>query len=358
MSHPSRTFRLAAIVVAVFALLASGCGSADDEAASDTTAPAADLSTTTAPTVEEDEPTTTTAVADPEPATEDDGGEDSILTEVVLGSFKLGDAEEVVFDELGFDTELDLGEGPVPALVGVFGEGLFVIPVDLATQQPTGAITVLTPDFDFWSAEEVAMEYADDVIQGGGPLTSGSGEQADVVFTMPVGLGTSTFEIDDTNAIVRGDLGAKTFEQVEYLVENHPEVDTLVLQDISGSVNDEVNVQTGRLVREAGLNTFVPANGEIFSGGVDLFAAGLQRTIESGATLGVHAWCCGPEGESAHELAQDDPAHDDQLAYFTEMLGADLGPEFYFFTLAAAPFDGVHPMTADELTQYLLTTES
>jgi len=140
-------------------------------------------------------------------------------------------------------------------------------------------------------------------------------------------------------------------------IEAHPEIDTLILHAVPGSANDEVNMETGRLIRKPGYTTIVPSDGAAASGGADLFTAGVVRIVEPGGQLGIHSWCCGPNGETAAELDRNDPAHDAQLAYFTEMLGPEIGPEFYFATLQAAPFAHVRYMTTDEIARYRLTTD-
>ena len=123
-----------------------------------------------------------------------------------------------------------------------------------------------------------------------------------------------------------------------------------------GSVNDEINVHTARLIREAGLTTWLPANGDISSGGVDMFAAGAERVFESGGYVGVHSWGAPGTDVVAAELPRDDPAHRSQLEYFSEMLGDTDGPEFYFYTLNAAPFEAIHRMTPEEIDAFGLTT--
>jgi len=42
----------------------------------------------------------------------------------------------------------------------------------------------------------------------------------------------------------------------------------------------------------------------------------------------------------------------------TEMLGPDIGPDFYFYTLAAAPASSIHRMTPEEVETYGLATGS
>ena len=76
-------------------------------------------------------------------------------------------------------------------------------------------------------------------------------------------------------------------------------------------------LQAARLVRSYGLNTVVLADSLIASGGVDFFLAGVERTIEPGAKLGVHTW--GGDGFSGAELPRDDPEHNCYLAYYSEM---------------------------------------
>jgi len=165
--------------------------------------------------------------------------------------------------------------------------------------------------------------------------------------------GSSTITVEGSNAMVNGTLGTKTYIQMNELIQNNPEVTTLVLQQIDGSINDAINMHTGRLVRNAQLTTLIPADGDVNSGGVDLFAAGLKREYTAGGKVGVHSWCC-VDGKSAHLLPQDHSAHGAQLTYFREVLGKNLGPEFYFFTLNSATFDNIHVMNSVELTKYLV----
>lgn len=171
------------------------------------------------------------------------------------------------------------------------------------------------------------------------------------------GAGTSTITVSGNVAKLNGDLGSLTYNQILDLNANNRNVHTILFEQVPGSVNDEVNVETGRLIREAGYTTQVKSNSEIYSGGVDLFCAGKTRLIEEGAKIGVHSWCCGENGEHAADIPENDPQHNTQISYFTEMLGNPIGRDFYFFTINAAPFDGIHVMTKAEIEQYHLTTE-
>lgn len=162
-----------------------------------------------------------------------------------------------------------------------------------------------------------------------------------------MGAGNSLIEVKGNEAFLNGTLGTITYTQIKKLIKNHPEVKTLVLGNISGSLNDAVNMHTGRLVREAGLTTKVLKNSSISSGGVDLFCAGKERIVYQGAKIGVHSWSGGEF--TAIELPKNHPAHQYQIEYFTMCFGEKTGSDFYFYTLEAAPFDGMHWMSDDEI---------
>jgi hypothetical protein len=204
------------------------------------------------------------------------------------------------------------------------------------------------------SAEKEDMKIFDVT----GTLTSVAGGE-ESSFKMKVGealagLGDTRLEIKGTEVYLNGTLGTKGYAQFKDLIKNHPEVTTIVLQNVPGSINDAVNMHTGRIIREAGLNTKVLTNSNISSGGVDLFCAGKERIVTKGARLGIHSW--GGDGISADDIAKDHPAHQYQLEYFTMCLGKEKGPAFYFRTLTAAPAGEMHWMSDKEIKEWKLAT--
>ncbi len=157
----------------------------------------------------------------------------------------------------------------------------------------------------------------------------------------------ATFTVEGTQAEMSGVIGSSTPDDVRNLIDDHPEVTTIVLVDVPGSEDDESNLQASRLVREAGLATHVPSDGVIASGGVDFFLAGESRSWDPGATFGVHSWASGDiEGK---DVPRDDPDHDLFLRYYDEI---GISADFYWFTLEAAPADSIHNMTEAELATY------
>jgi hypothetical protein len=133
---------------------------------------------------------------------------------------------------------------------------------------------------------------------------------------------------------------------------------------VNGSLDDDINMYTGLMIRDNNMTTVVTESGAVFSGGTDLFAAGssriLQRStkieaIENNQQIGVHSWGDG-DGTTALDIPYTDDSHRKQATYFETMLG-DTGVDFYIFTLEAAPFDGEHWVTRSESDTYGLITE-
>ena len=162
----------------------------------------------------------------------------------------------------------------------------------------------------------------------------------------------AAYTVEGNQAIMIGVIDGTTPEQLQQLIDDYPEVTTIVMQQVDGSADDEANVIAARLLREEGLNTHLPADGEIASGGVDFFLAGNKRTIESGAQLGVHSWAAG-DGTTGADIPKDDPQHRLYLDYYAEM---GIPAEFYWYTLTAAPAEDIHWMTEDEIERYGFVT--
>ena len=162
----------------------------------------------------------------------------------------------------------------------------------------------------------------------------------------------------DKNTALYGALGTRTYNQIFDLITNHPEIATLVEGQISGSIHDEINVQTACLIRKSGLNIHLQSTSDISSGGVDLFISGNRRTMDDGAIVGVHSWALGIDDEADYiegfNLVMNDPLHftDIGVPFTTEMLGENFGKEFYFFTVYAAPAADIYQMSRSELEKF------
>lgn len=135
------------------------------------------------------------------------------------------------------------------------------------------------------------------------------------------------------------------------VIDGHPEVRTLVLKNVGGSVDDEANVAFSRLIHQMGITTLVPSDGLVASGGTDLFLAGTTRILESGACVGVHSWAA--DDFTATDIPRTSSEHDRYLDYYNDI---NIDPAFYWFTIEAAPAEEMHWMTSMEVDQYGVST--
>jgi hypothetical protein len=171
------------------------------------------------------------------------------------------------------------------------------------------------------------------------------------MFTLLLACVPLRFEVDGTTAYMTGDLSGSAPRKVRALFEENPDLERIELVMCPGSLDDFAALEAARLVREQGVDTHVGSEGEIASGAVDFFIAGVNRSVDDGGLVGVHSWSGGAlEG---NELPRDDPEHALYLDYYDEM-GID--EAFYWFTLDAAPSNDIHWMTQDELAEYGLIT--
>lgn len=162
---------------------------------------------------------------------------------------------------------------------------------------------------------------------------------------------SASFDISGDTALMRGTIDESTPFRVMELVYYHPEVTTIVMTDVPGSVDDDSSLRASRIVRSHGLNTHVPSDGEVASGGTDFFQAGVQRTCGKGALFGVHSWAeFGAEGT---DYPRDSEEHEMYLNYYDEM---GIPQSFYWYTLEAAPAGDIHYMTSDELVKFGMLT--
>ncbi len=161
----------------------------------------------------------------------------------------------------------------------------------------------------------------------------------------------AAFDIDGDRAIMTGIIGPSTPYKVMELIFNHPEVKTIVMQEVPGSMDDDSCLRAARMVRSHGLNTHVPSDGSVESGGTDFFQSGVERTCEKGAKFGIHSW--GDFGSEGREFPKDSEVHEMYLEYCDDM---GIPRSFYWRTLDAAGFDDIHYMTDEELKKYKMLT--
>ena len=162
---------------------------------------------------------------------------------------------------------------------------------------------------------------------------------------------------------VEGIINSTTNVELIKLLDANPRVTTLVLTNVPGSMDDDVNVVAGRQIRKRGLTTLLLERSTVSSGGTDLFLAGESRIIVKGARIGVHSWAGSASGwlgwipwvtVTGRDVPKGDAAHQIFLNYYCDI---DISEDFYWFTLDRAPVDGMHWMTAQEIARFGVATQ-
>jgi beta-lactamase class D len=162
---------------------------------------------------------------------------------------------------------------------------------------------------------------------------------------------TTRFTVEGETLYMSGEINSKTDEQFAAVIAANPQITTIVECDVPGSLDDDTMIPLSYQVRALGLNTHLTGNSEIASGGVDFFLAGVERTMEAGARIGVHSWSDG--SRDAKDYPRDSPEHEANREYVADMLGDDA---FYWFTIYAAPADDIYWMRPDEVAEYGMLT--
>ena len=161
------------------------------------------------------------------------------------------------------------------------------------------------------------------------------------------------FEPEGNRMIMTGYIDETVILKLLRVVTKNPDITTIIMQDVCGSEDSVATIEAARMVRLLGLNTVVAADSYIASGGTDFFLAGVNRKVESGAMIGVHAW--GGEGyEDAAKLPKNHPDHEIFLDYYEDI---GIPTDFYWYTLLAAPAEDIHWMTLKEQKKFKVFTQ-
>jgi len=171
-----------------------------------------------------------------------------------------------------------------------------------------------------------------------------------------------SFNVIENTAFMRGVMDSSIALLMENLLSQYPDIDTIVMQHVLGTLDFEATLKAGKILRSACITTVVPYKGKITSGGVHLFMAGCKRIVESGGQLGIHTWKYAEYdgegkiigGKTAVDYPTTDIVHSPYLNYQAEM---EIPEDFYWF-MANTPFDKMHFLSTEEVEQFNLSTIS
>ncbi|NVO57020.1 alpha/beta hydrolase [Rhodobacteraceae bacterium B1Z28] len=166
-----------------------------------------------------------------------------------------------------------------------------------------------------------------------------------------------------TKIVTRGDqfvltgiINETTLEVIQEARQGTSRISTISLQNVPGSANDEASLsKLSRYIRAENLDTIVPSDGIVASGGTDMALMGRRHVIEPGACVGVHSWAAGVFGlpvDIGAELPRDAPEHQLYLKFYDNI---GISHDFYWFTLEVAGPDAVHWMSPEEINRFGLS---
>lgn len=165
------------------------------------------------------------------------------------------------------------------------------------------------------------------------------------------------FSIVDTNTIsMNGVIGNKTPVHFDNIIAANPSTTLIIMKDCPGSEDDESNIKVALEMHKKGLNTHLEKTSVIASGAVDFFLAGIQRSGEDGAQIGVHSWSDGKKQATDFPIGHAN--HDLYINYYVSTgFTKKQSEDFYYFTINSASAEGVHWMTSDEINTYKIFTK-
>ncbi len=162
--------------------------------------------------------------------------------------------------------------------------------------------------------EQVSLESTHDA--------AGGGERFVRARTAAVPTGIAAYGpfrvLDQTRAALVDVTDARSPAAFAAMMSAFPQIALLEMVECPGTEDDRANLRLGRMIRAAGIATYVPEGGSVRSGGVELFLAGAQRRADPRAEFAVHSWA-DVDGREATDYAATAPENAKYLAYYRQM---------------------------------------
>jgi len=176
-----------------------------------------------------------------------------------------------------------------------------------------------------------------------------------IVFVIALNVTEQTeLSVEGNSLYMDGLINSKTPDQFKAVFSENPNIDTLIMKTVEGSVDDEANLEVAEWISKKNLVFVLESESMIASGGTDFFLAGKTRIIKDGAKVGVHSWA--GENKVATDFPKGDKAHQAYIDYYIAVgWTQEKAEKFYYFTIEAAPADDIYWMTAKELKDYQIT---
>jgi len=158
--------------------------------------------------------------------------------------------------------------------------------------------------------------------------------------------------LDRTRAALVGVTDAHSPTAFAAMVRAFPQIALLEMVDCPGTEDDRANLRLGRMIRERGLVTYVPAGGSVRSGGVELFLAGVRRVAAPKAEFAVHAWM-DEDGREAQDYAPSAPENRKYLEYYRHMGLSETQARSFYAMTNSVPHDQARWLDGSEMAMWV-----
>ncbi len=198
----------------------------------------------------------------------------------------------------------------------------------------------------YLTVETSISEWTDDSGSGFETLTRPVTENASLARFGPFNV------IDGTRAELNGSIETETPAQFRQMLAVYPHISQIDLIDCPGTNDDAANFKIARMIRKAGISTYIPDGGSVRSGGVELFLAGAKRVAEPGAEFAVHSWQ-DEDGREADDVAANDPINLEYINYYREIGMDDQKARAFYAMTNSVPHDSALYLTPRDIATYL-----
>lgn len=151
---------------------------------------------------------------------------------------------------------------------------------------------------------------------------------------------------------LNGSVTSRTPAQFGALLQAHPHIRQVDIIDCPGTDDDEANLALARMIRKAGITTYVPSGGSVRSGGVELFLAGVRRRADSAAEFAVHSWL-DEDGMAPEDFGEDDPVNRTYIEYYREMGMTEEKARAFYALTNSVPHDDALYLKPQDIAAYL-----
>ncbi len=158
--------------------------------------------------------------------------------------------------------------------------------------------------------------------------------------------------VGNERAELDGSIETGTPAQFREMLRRFPALKQIDMIECPGTGDDSANFIIARMIRKAGISTYVPDGGSVRSGGVELFLAGARRHAEPGAEFAVHSWR-DEDGLEADDVPADDPLNQEYIKFYREM-GMEPAKARAFYALTnSVPNDDALYLKARDIAAYV-----